>query len=67
MSSNTRATIDDLYRVEGNAELVHGEIVHMPPTGDDPSYASGAIFVHLREHAKRTRRDRAYGAGATCR
>ena len=63
MSMTTRATIDDLYKVEGNAELVNGEIVHMPPTGDDPSYASGEIFVHLQEHAKRTRRGRAYGDG----
>ena len=63
MSINTRATIDDLYKVEGNAELVNGEIVPMPPTGDDPSYASGEIFVNLREHAKRTRRGRAYGDG----
>ena len=31
MSVRTRATIEDLYRVEGKAELVRGEIVHMPP------------------------------------
>ena len=60
MSINTRATIDDLYKVEGKAELVHGEIVHMPPTGDDPGYASDEIYVSLREHAKRTKRGRAF-------
>src|SRR5215475_8532230 len=27
----THATIEDLYKVEGKAELVNGEIVHMPP------------------------------------
>ena len=63
MSIKTRATIDDLYKVEGKAELVNGEIVHMPPTGDDPGYASGEIFVNLRDHAKRTKRGRAYGDG----
>ena len=63
MHSKTRATIEDLYKVEGKAELVNGEIVYMPPTGDDPGYASGEIFVYLREYAKRTRRGRAYGDG----
>jgi hypothetical protein len=36
MEAKTRATIGDLYRAEGKAELVHGEIVEMPPAGDDP-------------------------------
>ena len=36
MSTKTRATIEDLYKVEGKAELVNGEIVEMPPAGDDP-------------------------------
>ena len=60
MSINTRATIDDLYKVEGKAELVNGEIVHMPPTGDDSGYASDEIYVSLREHAKRTKRGRSF-------
>ena len=60
MRSKTRATIDDLYKVEGKAELVHGEIVHMPPTGDDPGYAGDEIYVSLREYAKRTKRGRAF-------
>ena len=54
MSTTTRATIEDLYKVAGKAELVNGEIVHMPPTGDDPGYAGDEIFVSLREYAKRT-------------
>ena len=28
MDTKTRATIKDLYKVEGKAELVNGEIVH---------------------------------------
>lgn len=60
MSIKTRATIDDLSKVEGKAELVHGEIVHLPPTGDDPGYAGDEIYVSLREHAKRTKRGRAF-------
>ena len=49
MSISTRATIDDLYRVEGKAELVHGNIVQIAPTGDDPGFASLEIATRLRE------------------
>jgi len=60
MSINTRATIDDLYKVEGKAELVNGEIVEMPPAGDELSVTGGEIFANLRDYARRTRRGRAY-------
>jgi Uma2 family endonuclease len=40
MSPKTHATIEDLYKAEGKAELVNGEIVEMPPAGDDPGRAS---------------------------
>jgi len=33
MDGKTRAKIEDLYKVEGKAALVHGEIVEMPPAG----------------------------------
>ena len=64
MSSKTHATIEDLYRVEGKAELVNGEIVHMPPAGEDPNFAGGEIFTSLRDYTKRTGRGRAYTDGA---
>ncbi len=64
MSIKTRATIDDLYKVEGNAELVNGEIVHMPPAGDEPHGASLNVAFSLRDYEKRTGRGRAYGDGA---
>jgi hypothetical protein len=35
MSTKTRATMEDLYKVEGKAELVNGAIVEMPPAGDE--------------------------------
>jgi len=60
VSIKTRTTIEDLYKVEGKAELVNGEIVHMPPTGDDPGYAGDEIYVSLREYAKRLKRGRAF-------
>jgi hypothetical protein len=42
MSPKTRATIEDLYKIEGKAELVNGEIVEMPPSGDEPSATPSA-------------------------
>lgn len=63
MSTKRRATIVDLYKVEGKAELVNGEIVHMPPSGDDPGFASLEIATSLRAYTRRTRRGRAYGDG----
>jgi Uma2 family endonuclease len=61
MRAKTHATIDDLYKVEGKAELVNGEIVEMPPAGDDPGYASREIFATLRDYVRRTKQGRAYG------
>ena len=48
MSMKTRATIEDLYKVEGKAELVNGEIVCMSPTGGRPGRASLEIAMSLR-------------------
>jgi Uma2 family endonuclease len=60
MSTRTEATIEDLYRVPGKAEIVNGEIVLMSPTGDLPSSAAGEIFASLRAYARRTGAGRAY-------
>ena len=48
----TRATIEDLYRASGKAELVNGEIVPMAPTGDDPGRAGDFIFVSLFQYGR---------------
>ena len=55
MSTKVEATIEDLYKVEGKAELVNGEIVLMSPTGGFPNYAAGEIFISLRDYARRTK------------
>lgn len=60
ITTKTRATIEDLERVAGKAELVNGEIVHMPPTGDDPGRAGDFIFASLFDYERRTKRGRAY-------
>ena len=61
MTLKTRATIDDLFRIEGKAELVNGKIVHMPATGGWPGYAADEIMVSLRTYTRRTKRGRAVG------
>lgn len=53
MSTKTRATIEDLHKVEGKAELVKGEIVHMSPTGRKPGRAAGKIYRLLADHEDR--------------
>ena len=61
MSTKTEATIEDLYKVDGKAELVDGEIIHMSPTGGRPGYAAQEIFYSLRNYARRTRSGYAIG------
>lgn len=50
MSAKVEATIDDLYKIEGKAEIVNGEIVRMSPTGYLPNRAAGNIYISLRQH-----------------
>jgi Uma2 family endonuclease len=52
MSTKTRATIEDLYKVEGKAELVNGEIVEMRPAGDLPGRTGGDIYTSLRQYER---------------
>lgn len=62
MSSATRnaATLDDLYRVEGKAELIAGRIVPLMPTGRKPSRVASRIFRSLDDYAETTGRGEAY-------
>jgi Uma2 family endonuclease len=59
MSTKVEATIDDLYKVEGKAELVNGEILIMSPSGLLPNYAAGEIFTSLRTYSKQLKRGHA--------
>jgi len=49
------ATVDDLYKVEGKAEIVHGEIVLMSPGGFGHGRVAGAIFRSLSDYEEATR------------
>jgi Uma2 family endonuclease len=46
VKTKTQATIEDLYRVPGKAELVDGEIVHMSPSG--PMHGRAAMRIAMR-------------------
>jgi Uma2 family endonuclease len=61
--SATRATLDDLYREEGKAELIGGRIIRFMASGDLPSVVAGEIFVSLRLHARVSGQGVAYGDG----
>lgn len=63
MSVKTHATIEDLHKVEGKAELVDGEIVTMPPAGDEPGRASLKVAAQLLHYEQRTGIGRAYPDG----
>jgi hypothetical protein len=50
----TEATIEDLYRVPGKAEILKGELRLMSPTGDLPGSAAVEIVVSLHAHSRKT-------------
>jgi Uma2 family endonuclease len=51
MSAPARATPDDLYRVEGKAELIGGRVVCFMASGRLPSRTAARIFRSLDDHA----------------
>jgi Uma2 family endonuclease len=56
MITSTQATIEDLYRIDGKAEIVNGEISEMSPTGAAPNYAAAEIVASLRGYSRRTKK-----------
>lgn len=52
MLTKHRATIDDLCKVEGKAEIVNGEMRHLKSTGDEPGYAADEVYVALSAYAR---------------
>ena len=55
MTVKTQATIEDLYHVDGKAEIVNGEIIHMPPTGFLPGRTGGAVYRSLSAHERKAK------------
>ena len=54
MRARAEATVEDLYRVEGKAEIVNGEIVFMPPTGFFPGRVGSRIYNSLLDYEAQT-------------
>jgi Uma2 family endonuclease len=52
MATRIDADVDDLRQVQGKAELVHGEVVEMSPTGGLHWYAASLIAASLNHYAK---------------
>lgn len=55
------ATIADLEKVEGKAEIVNGKIIHLSPTGGFPGKASLRIATRLDIHEQYRGGGTAYG------
>lgn len=53
--------IEQLYRTEGKAEIVNGEIVEFMSTGDEPSSAATNILLSLKLYERKIKSGRAYG------
>jgi len=58
----TRATLDDLYRTEGKAELINGRIVRMA-NGHLPARVAENIFVDLRIFNKASKKGEVHADG----
>lgn len=56
MGHRQDALVEDLYRVEGKAEIVDGRLVHMSAAGGLHGYAAGVIYASLLDYARITRR-----------
>lgn len=53
--------IEKLYRTEGKAEIVNGEIVEFMSTGDKPGTAAANLLVSLKLFQRKTKFGIAYG------
>lgn len=58
--TGTRATVEDLYRVDGKAELINGRIVKLMATGLRPNRVAGRIFRSLDDHSEQIGRGLAF-------
>lgn len=61
--SPPQATLDDLYRTEGKAELIGGRIVQFMASGDLPTCVALEIYTSLRLYVKTTGKGVAYADG----
>jgi Uma2 family endonuclease len=62
-TTQTPATLDDLYKVEGKAELIGGRLVPFPSLGHCPAQLAFEIAISLHEYAEETRAGVAFAGG----
>lgn len=60
ITDQERASLNDLAKIDGKAELVGGRIVRLMPTGRKPNRVAGRIFRRLDEYAEATGQGEAY-------
>jgi hypothetical protein len=60
LSTTRAATLDDLAKVDGKAELINGKIVRQMATGDLPNRVASRIFRSLDDLAEMTGKGVAY-------
>jgi Uma2 family endonuclease len=58
--TQARASLDDLYRTPGKAELIGGRIVHLVATGHTPNRVAFRIARALDDYAQHIRKGVAY-------
>lgn len=61
-----RATLDDLMKVEGNAELINGEIIHIMASGNLSGIVEGRIYRKLADFADDLGRGLVHHDGIAC-
>jgi Uma2 family endonuclease len=61
--STARATLDDLYRVEGKAELIGGKVVELMASGWQPNRIAKRIVRSLDDYAEARGQGEAFGDG----
>ena len=59
-TTTTEELIEKLYRTEGKAEIIKGEIVEFMSTGDEPSSAAFNIAVSLKLYQRKISYGRTY-------
>lgn len=59
--SKTDWLIEQLYKTEGKAEVINGEIVEFMATGFEPAIAAGSIFFSLKIYQRQTKKGFALG------
>lgn len=55
MGGMQEVLIDELYRVDGKAEIIRGQLVRMSPSGGHHGYAAGFVFASLLDYSRKTR------------